>query len=156
MMNLEDFEGDVLLSDTVEGGEITIINGLVIADKSFSTALYLSLFGGNGADGGKVDTNRTWWGNRLEGTKEDEKLVSRFQSIIRDLPLTSKNLELAQEAVLKDLDWMKSEGIADEITADISALDNQRIDLTVIIKKSSQVVDRGNWTVNWEAANNGI
>ena len=155
-MNKEDFEGDVLLTDTEEGGEISIVNGLVMCDRSFTTALYLSLFGGNEEDGGKVDNNKTWWGNRLEGTEDDEKIVSRFQSLIRTLPLTTKNIVLAQEAVLQDLEWMKSESIADEITCNIKSKDNSRIELTVVIKKNNALIDEGNWTVNWEASNNGI
>lgn len=153
MINLENFEGDVLLTDTSEGGEITIDNGLVISDRSFTTAVYLSLFGGNIEDGGKVDNDKTWWGNRLEGTKENEKLVSRFQSFIRTMALTSKNIALAEEAALADLDWMKQEGIADEITADITSKDNSRIELTIAVRKDSKLISKGNWTVNWEAAN---
>ena len=72
------FEGDVLLFDTDDGGEISVVNGLVIADRKFSTAAYLSLFGGNVEDGGRVDNNKTWWGNRFAETSEKEKIVSRF------------------------------------------------------------------------------
>ena len=92
------FEGDVFLFDTVDGGEISVVNGLVIADKKFSTAAYLSLFGGNVADGGRVDNNKTWWGNRFAETSEKEKIVSRFQALIKSLPLTTKNIFLAEQA----------------------------------------------------------
>lgn len=62
----EEFGGDVLLFDTEDGGEISVINGLVIADGGFNTAVYLSLFGGNKDDGGEVASGDTWWGTGLK------------------------------------------------------------------------------------------
>lgn len=152
----EKFEGDVLLEDSTDGGTISIVNGLVMPDKSFSTALYLSLFGGNAEDGGRVDNDQTWWGNRFEETSDNEKMVSRFQAILKSLPLTSKNIVLAEQAAKDDLNWMITEGIADEIISEISASDGHRIDLTIIVKKSGELIERGNWTCEWEAAVNGI
>lgn len=150
------FEGDVLLVDTVDGGEISIINGLVIADKKFSTAVYLSLFGGNEADQGRVDNNKTWWGNRFENISENEKIVSRFQAIIKSLPLTSKNLLLAEQAAKEDLIWMISEGIADEIITDIKIVDRFRCELEIIIRKDGELIEKSSYKVNWEEINNGV
>ena len=150
------FEGDVFLFDTVDGGEISVVNGLVIADKKFSTAAYLSLFGGNVADGGRVDNNKTWWGNRFAETSEKEKIVSRFQALIKSLPLTTKNIFLAEQAAKEDLAWMIDEGIADEIVTNIKVVDRFRCELEVIIKKNGELIEKSSYKVNWEEAVNGV
>lgn len=150
------FEGDVFLFDTVDGGEISVVNGLVIGDRKFSTAAYLSLFGGNVEDGGRVDNNKTWWGNRFAETSEKEKIVSRFQAIIKSLPLTTKNILLAEQAAKEDLAWMVDEGIADEIITDIKVVDRFRCELEVIIRKDGELIEKSSYKVNWEEAVNGI
>ena len=150
------FEGDVFLFDTDDGGEISVVNGLVIADRKFSTAAYLSLFGGNVEDGGRVDNNKTWWGNRFAETSEKEKIVSRFQATIKSLPLTTKNILLAEQAAKEDLAWMVDEGIADEIITDIKVVDRFRCELEVIIRKDGELIEKRSYKVNWEEAVNGI
>lgn len=152
----DEFEGDVLFTDTTDGGQISIVNGLVMPDRSFSTALYLSLFGGNANDGGRVDNNQTWWGNRFSGISETEKMVSKFQAIIKGLPMTSKNIKAAEAAAKEDLQWMIDEGIADEIYSEIKATNGLKIELTILVKKSGDLIAKGNWTDQWEAAANGI
>lgn len=154
--NEEEFGGDVLLLDTEDGGEITIKNGLIMADRTFTTASYLSLFGGNESDPGKVDSNKTWWGNRFYGTSENQKMVSRFQHVIKTLPMTSKNLLVAESAARDDLAWIIDEGVADEIDVFLKAVDAGRAELKVVIKKSGELIEKGNWTINWEVASNGI
>lgn len=155
-MNREEFEGDVLVNDSADGGELTIVNGLVMPDRGFSTAMYLSLFGGNYEDSGKVDNSSTWWGNRFNETKENEKMISRFQSFIRSKPLTSKNLNLASDYVEKDIEWMKELGICDDVEVNISSAGNNRINIELVISKSGELIEKGNFTANWEAINNGV
>ncbi len=156
MADYEEFGGDVLLMDTADGGEINIVNGLVMSDKRFSTATFLSLFGGNPEDEGKVDNSKTWWGNRFQDTSEVEKLSGKFQSVIKTLPMTSKNLRVAEGAARDDLQWFIDEGIADDIVCSLRAVDVKRIEITVVIKKSGELIEKGNWTANWEAVNNGV
>ncbi|MCQ2087897.1 MAG: phage GP46 family protein [Bacilli bacterium] len=146
----EEFAGDVLLLDTENGGQISVINGLIMPDKRFTTSVFLSLFGGNNNDSGRVDNNKTWWGNRFNNTSEVEKLVSRFQSITKTLPLTVKNINLAQQAAKDDLSWMIQEGIADDITVDIKAVNKSKIELNVVVIKDGTLIDKGNWTLQWE------
>lgn len=146
----EEFAGDILLLDTENGGQISVINGLIMPDKRFTTSVFLSLFGGNNNDSGRVDNNKTWWGNRFNNTPEVEKLVSRFQSITKTLPLTVKNINLAQQAAKDDLSWMIQEGIADDITVDIKAVNKSRIELNVVVIKDGTLIDKGNWTLQWE------
>ena len=107
-------------------------------------------------DGGRVDNNKTWWGNRFAETSEKEKIVSRFQAIIKSLPLTTKNILLAEQAAKEDLAWMVDEGIADEIITDIKVVDRFRCELEVIIRKDGELIEKSSYKVNWEEAVNGI
>jgi hypothetical protein len=92
---LQDFEGDLLLEDTPDGGDIRIEDGLFISDRSFRTVVYLSLFGGNKEDNGRVRNRKTWWGNTLRGISENQKLTSRFQALIHGLPMQAEVGSLA-------------------------------------------------------------
>ena len=82
MVGIETFEGDLLLVDSPDFGEIVIEDGFILSDKAFNTAVYLSLFGGNKDDNGKIKTKKTWWGNTLSGISKNEKMISRFQAVI--------------------------------------------------------------------------
>lgn len=146
----EEFAGDVLLFDTDNGGQISILNGLVMPDKRFSTAAYISLFGGNDDDMGRVDNNKTWWGNRFSNISNNELVVSRFQSLTKKLPLTSKNIALAEQAARDDLNWMIMEDVADEVSVAVQAIDKNRINLNIVVKKDGSLLDEGNWTLRWE------
>ena len=91
-MSLQKFEGDLLLYDTPDGGDIRITEGFIASDRTFGTAVYLSLFGGNKEDNGRVRNRRTWWGNTLRGVNENQRLVSRLQAVIFGLPMTTMNI----------------------------------------------------------------
>jgi phage gp46-like protein len=155
-MNLKDFEGDLLLSDTGDGGDVVVSEGLFQSDRSFDTAVYLSLFGGNKSDSGKVKNGTTWWGNTLRGTGENEKLVSRFQNIISSLPMTTKNILDAEDAARLDLKWMIDEGIADKIETSGRALSHNRFAMAVHITAGGKDIYTHTFAQFWEAGVYGI
>ena len=49
-MSKVNFQGDVLIHSTNDGGEIDVEDGLIQDCNTFSTAVYISLFGGNKDD----------------------------------------------------------------------------------------------------------
>jgi phage gp46-like protein len=151
MNNLQTFEGDLLLEDTPDGGDIRIENNLFVSDRSFNTAVYLSLFGGNKDDNGKVKNNKTWWGNTLEGTAENEKLVSRFQAIIFGLPMTTKNIQEAESAARIDLKWIIDEGIAEKIIVSGRALSRTKFALYVDIQAGGNSIYEHTFALFWKA-----
>jgi phage gp46-like protein len=154
MNPLNIFEGDDLLFETVDGGELAIENGLFVSDTQFSSAAYLSLFGGNQDDPGKVENNKTWWGNCLDSVTKNEKLVSRFQAIITGLPMTVKNIREAESAAELDLRWFKDEKIADEITTTIKSTGKHEFNLTIEILKDITTVFENTYSLQW-GVNNG-
>src|SRR5512138_608105 len=112
-----DFEGDLLLSNTPDGGDIFLdSNDCFIGDTGFETAIYLSLFGGNYDDNGTESTkNKSWWGNILEENNPERKLISRFQNLSRSIPLTPGNLLKLKDAIKEDLQWFIDDGVIDKL-----------------------------------------
>jgi phage gp46-like protein len=151
MSDLQIFEGDLLLEDTPDGGDIRIENDLFVSDRSFSTAVYLSLFGGNKDDNGKVKNNKTWWGNTLEGAAENEKLVSRFQAVIFGLPMTTKNIQEAETAASLDLKWLVDEGAADKIIAAGRAAGCNRFAFTIEIQADGESIYEHTFPLFWRS-----
>jgi phage gp46-like protein len=150
-MNLQDFEGDVLLVETPDGGDFIMEDGIIMADTNYSTAIYLSLFGGNKDDSGVVKTNKTWWGNTLRGTKKNEKLISRFQYIIRSMPLTVKNIRKVEDAAALDLAWMVEEGLVDKVETSGSTQGKNRFHLDISLIKSGTSIFEYNFNTIWGA-----
>jgi phage gp46-like protein len=148
-MNLKNFEGDILLIETPDGGDFVMQDGVIVADNNYSTAIYLSLFGGNKDDNGVVKTNKTWWGNTLKGTAKNEKLISRFQNIIRSRPLTVKNIKDAETAAVLDLSWMVDEGLADKVEAIGSTEGKNRLFVEIHLIKSGGSIFNYNFETIW-------
>jgi phage gp46-like protein len=151
MSDLQAFEGDLLLEDSPDFGEIKIIDGLVKSDRAFGTAVYISLFGGNKEDNGKVKNNKTWWGNTLPGVGENEKMISRFQAIIFGLPMTSKNIQESETAARLDLKWIIDDGIADKISVTGRAAARNAFELTIQIKSGGKSIYENTFSLFWRA-----
>ena len=100
---------DVILTQTPDGGDITVTNAIVAMDDGISTAVYLSMFGGNWDDSGlKGDDSKQWWGNLIE---LDSKKVMRSQTqfLLSSIPAIPANLRRIEDAAKSDLAWMVSE-----------------------------------------------
>jgi phage gp46-like protein len=149
-MSLQDFQGDLLLQETPDGGEIILENGLFKPDENFSNAVYLSLFGGNKEDNGKVKNNKEWWGNTIEGIEDNEKLVSRFQNIIYGLPMTVKNIREAETAAALDLKWFKDEKIIDELNIYGTVTGKNNFVLIIEMLKDGLKVFSNSYALLWE------
>ena len=148
---MSDFQGDLFLEDTPDGGDIRIENDFFVNDRSFNTAVYLSIFGGNKDDNGKVKNKKTWWGNTLDGVSENEKLVSRFQAVIISMPMTSKNIAEALGAAALDLQWIKDEGIGDEVIVTGSAIARNKFTLKINILAKGRSIYDNNFALCWKA-----
>lgn len=125
---------DVLMFQTVDGGEIEIIGGRVTADNPPATAAYLSLFGGNERDGNIAATDELqWWGNLIE---DDQSRIyrSETQHLLRSLPAVTSNLARIDDAASRDLAWMVAELDATiTVASSIPALNRIKIAGTIEI-----------------------
>jgi len=104
---------DVLIFQTVNGGEITISNGAPKLTEGLETAAYLSLFGGNEQDSGQTaDDAKQWWGNLSEPDPAN-RYRSATQYLLATLPLIPANLQRIEEAAETDLAWMVDSIVSD-------------------------------------------
>lgn len=129
-------QGDVLLYQTNDGGDISITGGLVEMSGGLQTAAYLSLFGGNEDDDGLADNVKTWWGNVTE-TENSHKYISETQHLLESLPITSGNLLRVEDAAKRDLAWFIDEGVATSVSVTASILGLNMIQLDINIDQEN-------------------
>jgi len=110
---------DVYIYDTIDGGNIEIINGDITLGEGVASAVYLSLWGGN-EDDPKLgdDLSHTWWGNGLE-TDPVYQYRSRTQYLLKSIPAVTANLARIKSAVELDLEWLADGGWIDNLIVDV-------------------------------------
>lgn len=142
-------QGDVLLFQTNDDGDISVVGGITEMTGDFRTMAYLCLFGGNEEDDGRENNPKTWWGNRDE-VDPDFKYVSETQHLLRALTATSGNLLKLEDAAGRDLKVFTSKGIASSVSvvATIPALN--RVAITIEITAEGEE-SQFTFTENWKA-----
>ena len=142
-------QGDVLLFQTPDDGDIIVEGGLVEMAGGLETAAYLSLFGGNEDDDGLGNNSFTWWGN-LDETNPALKYRSETQNLLQAIPPTSGNLRRIEDAAGRDLAWFLEEKIASSIIveASIPRLNTVRIKVTI---EANGLESSFEFVENWKA-----
>ncbi len=140
-------QGDVLLFQTLDDGNINVENGIVDMTGGFETAAYLSLFGGNEDDDGAAGNPFTWWGNITE-IDVSKKYVSETQNLLHSIPATSGNLLRVEAAASRDLAWFLNDNIASKVSviSTIPGLNKVKLIVDIIadgIESSFEFVE--NW-----------
>lgn len=143
-------QGDVLLFQTTDNGEINVSGGLVEMSGGLETAAYLSLFGGNEDDDGRDNSTLSWWGNSDE-TEGSRQYRSETQNLLRSIAAVPANLRRIEDAARRDLAWFLSDNIASKITvtASMPGLNKVRIIIDIeAVGEESQF----DFVENWKAA----
>lgn len=142
-------QGDVLLRQINDDGEIEVVNGVTTMSGGLGTAAYLSLFGGNEDDDGRKDSPKTWWGNLLE-VDPAKKYVSETQHLLQSIPVISANLRKIEDAAKKDLDWFLASKVASSVTvlATIPGLNKIKIKVDIEARGEESTFE---FTENWKA-----
>lgn len=143
-------QGDVLLQQVANDGEIEVIGGIVTMTGRFGTAAYLSLYGGNKDDDGSDDSALGWWGNIGE-TEDSRKYRSETQFLLETLPMSSANLKRVEDAAARDLEWFLTESIASsvEVEATIPTLNTIKVVCTILAQGEESTFE---FVENWKAA----
>lgn len=143
-------QGDVLLFQTDDDGDIIALNGLVAMSGGLETAAYLSLFGGNEDDDGRDKNPSSWWGNISE-TDPAKQYRSETQNLMQSLPATAANLRQVEDAAKRDLAWFVEKGVASEVTAiaTIPALNRVKVAVGIIARGEESSFE---FIQNWKAA----
>lgn len=142
-------QGDVLLYQTNDGGEITLQGGQIVFTGRFDTAVYLSLFGGNMEDDGRQGNPYNWWGN-LSELDPSNQYRSETQNLLRGIPATSGNLRRIEDAVARDLAWLKTVKAVSSISVAVVVPALNRVKITVDIEANGQE-SRFEYVENWKA-----
>lgn len=144
-------EGDVLLFNTFDGGEINFVNGQPEMTAGFETAIFLSLFGGNFEDDGLAGNKKTWW-NNLNENNPSYKYISRLQNLyFSGIPLNSGTLRRFENAAKNDLEWFKDEKIADEISVEASIPKRNQLKLTIAVNSPRGENAQVEYLINWQS-----
>jgi phage gp46-like protein len=143
-------QGDVLLFQTDDDGEINVVNGIVEMSGGLETAAYLSLFGGNEDDDGSDDNALTWWAN-LDEVDPVRQYRSETQNLLQSIPATTGNLRRIEDAANRDLSWFVEQSIASSLTVEASIPSVNRVKITVNIEAVGEE-STFEFVENWKAA----
>ena len=128
-------QGDVLLQQSLDGGEITIENNQIKLTTGLETAVYLSLF-----------SPEDWFLNDVAETDE-ERLSSETEQIVNNLPNVSKNYPLLEQAINNDLKWIINDKLADSVEVTVSSNQLNRVNIRLVINSTVYSFDEG-WASN--------
>ncbi len=143
-------QGDVLLFQTDDDGDINVSGGIVEMSGGLDTAAYLSLFGGNEDDDGRDDNAFTWWGN-LDEIDPARRYRSETQNLLRSLPATTGNLRRIEDAASRDLAWFLEERVASSVAVVVSIPAINRVKIAIGIEARGEE-SRFEFVENWKSA----
>ncbi len=143
-------QGDVLLFQTDDDGDVTVENGLVEMSGGLETAAYLSLFGGNEDDDGRDSNALSWWGNLGEDAPA-RQYRSETQHLVQALPATSGNLRRIEDAAGRDLAWFVESRVASSVSVSASMPGLNRVKLIVNIEALGEE-SSFEFVENWKAS----
>lgn len=142
-------QGDVLLFQTNDNGEISIENGLVGMTGGFNTAVYLALFGGNADDDTTMNNKKNWWGNLVEPDPLFHYRSKTQYVLSRIIPI-SGNLVQIEDAVETDLQKLIDFGAVDSVDATVSLIDVRKVKISIEIIADSEKIEI-TFLANWKA-----
>ena len=143
-------QGDVLLFQTNDDGNIIVENGIVEMSGGLETAAYLSLFGGNEDCNGLAACPFSWWGNSNEND-ESKKQISETQFLVESLPAASNNLRRVEDAALRDLSWFIRDNIASSVSV-VASIPMVNLVKLVVKINAEGLESTFEFVENWKAA----
>ncbi len=143
-------QGDVLLCQTNDDGEINVVGGVVEMSGGLETAAYLSLFGGNEEDDGRANSSATWWAN-LDEIDPVSQYRSETQNLLQALAATTGNLRRIEDAATRDLAWFTQNNVASSLTVAASIPGLNKIKLTINIEAVGEE-SSFEFVENWKAS----
>ena len=128
-------QGDVLLFQSLDGGNVSLDGGLVNMSTGLETAVYLSLF-----------SPEEWFLNDVAETNE-EKLYSETEQIISKKPNVSANYSLLEQAITDDLKWLTAQGYAKSFSVGVSSNAINRVNIELEVDQIILNFNEG-WSTN--------
>ncbi len=131
---------DVLILETLNGGDLNKVGNDLAISKGWENMPYLALFGGNvkqSTPSERVDgeQNYDYWGNGFEDNSAVQ-MNSETERTLHSVSLNSNGRILIEQAVLRDLSFMTEFAI---VTASVSIISDDRVQIDVSIKEPSNL-----------------
>ena len=143
-------QGDVLLFQTNNDGDIIVADGIVEMSGGLESAAYLSLFGGNEDDDGSSNNANTYWGN-LDELDPVAQYRSETQNLLQGIPATTGNLRRIKDAAQRDLQWFLDKKIASSVLVVVSIPELNRIKIIITIEAQG-VESSFEFVENWKVS----
>lgn len=127
---------DLQIAETLNGGDLRLKGNDLSAILGFQNMPYLALFGGNLESDTPVkrlptEQDFSFWGNALFHPQQPAaQFNSRTERTLKQTPLTSAGRLIIEEAIKKDLEFMKAFAVVTVNTA-IIATNNLRINIGI-------------------------
>jgi len=143
-------QGDVLLFQTNDGGNITVENGVTEMSPGLETMAYLCMFGGNEDDDGRADNPFNWWGN-INENEPSKQYRSETQHLLQSLSVTTGNLRKIEDAVNRDLAVFIEQKIATSISVAVIIPALNTVSITINIEARGEETSF-EFVENWKAS----
>lgn len=118
-------DGDILLFQTLNDGDISIQDGVAIMTRGLETAVYLSMF-----------SPKDWFCNENIDDKH-ERISAKTEDLINNKPQSSANYQLLVQAVKSDLGWLIKTNIANSIDVSVSSDGLNSVTITIAIEQDA-------------------
>ena len=133
----DQFDGDVNLFNTLDGGGISFKNGQPLMDTGLETSVFISQF-----------TNDNWQ-NDLDIQTPESQNFSTFSDLFTKTLSNQARLE-AIETTKQSLQWMIDTNIANRIDVDASIPAPSILEMEITIFKPSRFPESFKFSVNWD------
>lgn len=149
---------DLELKDIGNGGELIRTAKDLSVISGFENMPYLAMFGGNTEASTPVTRQEDeqafdWWANSLLFPNDESiQMNSLTERTLRQVPLTSSGRKIIEEAVKKDLDFMKDFA---KVSVDVSIPATDRAQINIKVVRLDNLQDRS-FVYIWDATNNEL
>jgi len=140
MTTFDPRQGDLGLFQTLDGGDLRVVNGEPVMDQGLEAAVYLSLEGAGATD---------WWAN--EYYPQAQQIVSRFAKFRQSRSLTSGVITISEDLIKQDLTWLVSEKVASKVDVSMVAVSRNRVEITVVVEIDGKAFKLSPFQLNWQA-----
>ena len=135
---------DLLLIETYNGGDLRLKGNDLEVLPGWGNMPYLAMFGGNVEASTKVRQPQEqvfdWWGNDLLMSQDTSVQFNSYtEKALKDTPLTSAGRVKIQQAVEKDLVFMKEFAIINVI---VSIVDVNKVRIQINVKQPSDTASQ--------------
>jgi phage gp46-like protein len=142
---MDPFSGDALMTDSADGGDITILGGQPIMDQGLRNAAYISHF-----------TAPNWWGWSSDPANPEVVDNGNLLAMAERVNLTPAVLLDAEAAAKKDLAWMVSDGVAKSVEVEASIVAQGVLGIDETITEPDGTATTLRWELNWAAMREAV